>query len=314
MMRFAAILGAAALLAALVGGGTERASADTGALKTYLVVFGGNQAADGAYAVESTYAVLCTYAVGVDYAVTKQYAVGCNAAVAGTNAVYAVAHRYAVSLLEAAGGTVVSDLLGQIGVMVVQSPSRAFAETMQAYAVVEEAAEDWSWQGLPNGSQVASGPQPGGGGGAEPSSEPDPLESAQWSMQQIQTEAAHEVQAGWRAVDVGILDSGIDGHHLDFDDDGVAGGTTNVDCARGRDSVGVLPPGVAVGTPDPCIDNQFHGTHVAGIVAAQANGFGTSASRPTSRSFRSRSATRAATATSAPSSMGSPTRATRSST
>jgi subtilisin family serine protease len=273
MMRFAAILGAAALLAALVGGGTERASAETGALKTYLVVFGGDHAADGTYAVESTYAVLCTYAVGVDYAVTKQYAVGCNSAVAGTNAVYAVAHQYAVSLVTAAGGTVVSDLLGQIGVMIVQSPSRAFAETMQAYAVVEEAAEDWSWQGLPDGSQVASGPKPGGGGGAEPSS--DPLESQQWSMQQIETEAAHAIQAGWRAVDVGILDSGIDGHHLDFDDDGVAGGSTNVDCARGRNSVGVLPPGVAVGTADPCLDNQFHGTHVAGIVAAQANGFGT---------------------------------------
>jgi subtilisin family serine protease len=35
-----------------------------------------------------------------------------------------------------------------------------------------------------------------------------------------------------------------------------------------------VPTGPGVGTPDPCTDNQFHGTHVAGIVAAQANGQG----------------------------------------
>jgi subtilisin family serine protease len=31
---------------------------------------------------------------------------------------------------------------------------------------------------------------------------------------------------------------------------------------------------VAVGTTDPCIDNQFHGTHVAGTVGMRANGLG----------------------------------------
>jgi subtilisin family serine protease len=68
-------------------------------------------------------------------------------------------------------------------------------------------------------------------------------------------------------VDVGILDSGIDGRHPDF----LKAGVTNVDCARGRNSV-ASPPGI--GTPDPCTDNQFHGTHVAGTVAARANGIG----------------------------------------
>jgi subtilisin family serine protease len=35
-----------------------------------------------------------------------------------------------------------------------------------------------------------------------------------------------------------------------------------------------MPTGPGVGNPDPCIDNAFHGTHVAGIVGAQANGLG----------------------------------------
>jgi subtilisin family serine protease len=76
------------------------------------------------------------------------------------------------------------------------------------------------------------------------------------------------VQAGWGAVDVGILDSGIDGTHADFKD---AAGVSNVDCGRGRDFV---PAGPGVGLPGACVDNQVHGTHVAGTVAAQANGLG----------------------------------------
>ena len=72
------------------------------------------------------------------------------------------------------------------------------------------------------------------------------------------------LQAGARSVDVGILDSGVDGHHPDFIVDGAG---SNVDCGRGRNSVFFVPMGPGVGTPDPCIDNQFHGTHVAGTVA-----------------------------------------------
>jgi subtilisin family serine protease len=261
MARIAALLASVALLATAVVGGASNASAGNSSLKTYLVVFDAGYAVDGNYAVESTYAVLCTYAVGGNYAVTGEYAVGCNTDLNSVSSVYAVAHNYAVSLVNAAGGTVVSDLLKQTGTLIVQSPNALFDETMREYAVVDEAAEDWAFQGVPSG-----------GGGPEPSA--DPLEGQQWSMQQIRTELAHGVQAGWRAVDVGILDTGIDGRHVGFRDDGVNPLVTNVDCARGRDSLAVLPTGVAAGTPDPCTDNQFHGTHVAGIVAAQANGTG----------------------------------------
>lgn len=220
----------------------EPGGAGTGAAKSYLVVFAGDYAVGGTYAVDGGYAVLCNYAV------VSGYAVGCN---------YAVAHEYAVSLVEAAGGTVASDMLGQIGVLAVDSANTLFAQAMRAYAVVDQVGQDF-----------AAGRVPGGG----PEQTIDPLEAVQWGMAQIEAPKAHEIQAGSRSVDVGILDTGIDGTHLDFQDP--TGNGTNVDCARGHDSVGSLPPGVAVSNPAPCVDNGFHGTHVAGIVAAQANSHG----------------------------------------
>jgi lantibiotic leader peptide-processing serine protease len=254
--------------------------------KRYVVVFGGTYAVDGNYAVDGEYAVDEEYAVGEEYAVDEQYAVGeeyavgsCYAVGAGyavgpeyaVDSCYAVDHDYAVGLVTLAGGTVTNDLMNQIGVLVVESANAAFAEIMQSYAVVdgyavvEEVGEDFTW----------TAPHAGGGG---PDDTNDTLESQQWSMQQIRAPEAHAVQAGWRAVDVGILDTGIDATHPDFDDDGlVPGGPTNVDCARGHDSV---PKGPSAGIPLPCVDQHFHGTHVAGIVAAQANTVGVTGVAP----------------------------------
>lgn len=158
------------------------------------------------------------------------------------------------TLVTAAGGTVVSDLSRQIGVLVVESRVASFASTLQASPLVDSVGQDFGVK------MYADAPEPSA----------DALEAAQWDMQQIRTEQAHAVQAGIPAVDVGVLDSGIDGRHPDF----MKGLTSNVDCARGRDSLAVLPPGVAVGTPDPCTDNQFHGTHVAGTIGARVNGHG----------------------------------------
>ncbi len=236
------VVGAILALVLLVGvSAVGTGGASTGDAKRHLVVFSGDYAVDGTYAVDGGYAVLCNYAV------LSGYAVGCN---------YAVAHDYAVSLVEAAGGTVASDMLSQVGVLTVDSSNSLFADVMRTYAVVQEVGDDFKAGRVPDGG---------------PEQTADPLEATQWGMAQIQAPAAHAIQAGSRSVDVGILDTGIDGTHLDFQD--VQGGT-NVDCLRGHDSVGTLPPGVAVSNPVPCVDNGFHGTHVAGIVAAQANGHG----------------------------------------
>ena len=279
----------AGFLAALVltAGATYTASAATAEVKTYMVVFDGETSADGTYAVESTYAVLCTYAVGGNYAVTGVYAVGCDHAVTAAAAVYAVAREYAVGLVAAAGGTVAADLLRQTGTMVVRSANPAFAELMRGYAVVDEVAEDYAWKAYPSLQEaIARGqltirddcapndPEPGC---PNPAPHADPLEALQWNMDNIDASEAHATQGGAPQVEVGILDSGIDGVHADFvDPDGALfGGTvplSNVNCEKGKDFVLLVGPGI--GDPYPCRDNNFHGTHVAGIVGARANGLG----------------------------------------
>jgi subtilisin family serine protease len=159
------------------------------------------------------------------------------------------------SAVRAAGGTVANDMSRQIGVLHVHSAAATFASALAASPLVESVGADVGVKALPT---------------AAPEPQDDPGESLQWDMQQIRTDEAHAIQGGISAVDVGVLDSGIDGRHVDF----TKAGVSNVDCARGRNSLAALPPGVAVGVPDPCIDNQFHGTHVAGTIGARANGLG----------------------------------------
>lgn len=157
--------------------------------------------------------------------------------------------------IASAGGTVRNDLSQQIGVLYVHSPNVAFASALSGSALVESVGADFGWQGV-----AASAPEP----------VDDPGEVAQWDMQQIRTDEAHEIQGGIPAVDVGVLDTGIDGEHVDFK----KGLASNVACERGRNSITFLPNGPGLGTPDPCVDNGFHGTHVAGTIGARANGIG----------------------------------------
>ena len=143
-------------------------------------------------------------------------------------------HRHAaaaVAAVAAAGGTVANDLSKQIGVLVVESSVGGLRDALSSSALVETVGQDKKFKGLPDGG---------------PEQTADPLEPLQWDMAMIRAPQAHNFQAGSRSVDVGILDSGIDGRHPDFIVDGSG---SNVDCARGRNSVSFLPSGPGVGQP-----------------------------------------------------------------
>ena len=185
----------------------------------------------------------------------------------------------ALGAIARTGGTVALDMTRDIGVAVVKSPNTAFAEQLRAAtstSLIDDVAADLGVKSFPSYEEAIDSGQlvlvqpPAGVPGGGPDPVTDPFEALQWDMALIRVPEAHGVQAGSRLVDVGILDSGIAGRtHPDFvDTDG-----NNVDCVRGRDFVLGLSPS-PLGNPDPCTDNQFHGTHVAGSVAARANGVG----------------------------------------
>src|SRR5205823_8883521 len=106
-----------------------------------------------------------------------------------------------------------------------------------------------------------------GSGGAEPTTATpvtggDNLSGLQWDMNQIHTPEAHAITGGSPSVLVGDIDTGLDYTHPDL--------APNVDSAASANCVGGAPvQGAAAAN-----DDNGHGTHTAGTIAAAANGIG----------------------------------------
>jgi subtilisin family serine protease len=99
----------------------------------------------------------------------------------------------------------------------------------------------------------------------------EPLSGYQWDMRMIKADQAQRTTLGSRKVKVGIIDSGIDARNPDL--------APNVDLDLSRNFVTDIPAldGACefAGCVDPAgWDDSGHGTHVAGTVAAAANGVG----------------------------------------
>ncbi|MGQ0840791.1 S8 family serine peptidase [Actinokineospora sp.] len=111
----------------------------------------------------------------------------------------------------------------------------------------------------------------------------DPLDSQLWGLTAVRSDLARTRQAGDKRVKVGILDTGVDGNHPDI--------APNFDRALSRNFTRDIPfdengnvvdgPCEYRGCVDPAdVDNGSHGTHVAGTIAAAADGFGLSGVAP----------------------------------
>jgi subtilisin family serine protease len=194
--------------------------------------------------------------------------------------------------IEAAGGTVV-DVNAELGLAKVSAKNGSFLTDVRRQNSVRGAARNHaigiSKPGLPHkfaaervtaAERAAAKASKAGrakSGGAAGNREP--LADLQWDMKMIGVDQAHRKATG-QGVDVGIIDTGIDGTHPDL--------KKNFDKARSRNFTMDIP---AIDGPcevSTCIDpantdDGGHGTHVAGTVAADDNRFGIGGVAPDAR-------------------------------
>src|SRR3954453_2389111 len=168
----------------------------------------------------------------------------------------------AATSIQKAGGTLVQSW-PQIGVAVARSNNASFGANLAKDSRVEGAADTAKFAThLDNGAGGdAQGPPPGDLPNA-PATDTDTFSPLQWDMKQIHTPEAHAITGGSRSVLVGDIDTGLDYRHPDL--------AQNVDSAASANCV--------TGTPVPgapaADDDNGHGTHTAGTIAAAANGIG----------------------------------------
>jgi len=114
---------------------------------------------------------------------------------------------------------------------------------------------------------------------AAPASSPrepnDPFYSAQWSLDKIDAAQAWDISTGGLPTVVAVVDSGVDYNHRDLRDNiwvnqAELAGLAGVDDDQNGYVDDIYGYNFIYNNADP-IDDHGHGTHCAGIIAAQAN-------------------------------------------
>ena len=161
-----------------------------------------------------------------------------------------------------AGGSVVYQY-SQIGVVIAKSENASFRDNLLKDNRIENAAATERFATRLPDMQAGAAEGPPEELPNTPASDTDSLSPLQWDMRQIHTPEAHAITGGSPAVLVGDIDTGIDFHHPDLAANVDIGNSVN--CTSGAPVQG---PGFAAN------DDNGHGTHTAGTIAAAANGFG----------------------------------------
>lgn len=158
-----------------------------------------------------------------------------------------------------AGGTVVQTY-PQIGVAIVTSDRVGFADAVEAADSSVQGAASTAGLGVQLEDDAVDASEPIEPGTPAPGD--DPLSSIQWDMDQISAPEARAINGGSASVVVGDIDTGLDYTHPDL--------APNVDFSRSVSCVGGVP------NQDPAawMDDNGHGTHTAGTIAAAKNDLG----------------------------------------
>ena len=160
-----------------------------------------------------------------------------------------------------AGGTLIY-AYDQIGVAIASSASSSFRETLlRLDKSVENVSATARFAVQLRDTMDAEGPPPGDLPNS-PATDVDSLSGLQWDMRQIKAPEAHAITGGSPSVLVGDIDTGLDYRHPDL--------RQNVDDANSVNCLSGAPvPGMVAAN-----DDNGHGTHTAGTIAAASNGIG----------------------------------------
>jgi subtilisin family serine protease len=200
--------------------------------------------------------------------------------------------KAAKATIKAAGGQVVRENT-RIGVATVRSSNPSFITAVAGKAGVAGAARNRvigqaPGRGVPKRDRIETEGTKGQGAAAKGQADAvarpghEPLADKQWGMRMINAtpSGSYRIHQGRRSVMVGIMDTGIDGSHPDI--------RPNFNRRLSRNFTTDIPliDGPCEDEPDrSCndpadVDEDGHGTHVAGIVGAPINRLGVAGVAP----------------------------------
>ena len=165
----------------------------------------------------------------------------------------------AAALIQGAGGQLVANYQ-EIGVVIARSNRSDFAANVRSAAGIDGAAATTKFA-----TRLEDGQLDAGGTDPTPTATAlagDNLSGLQWDMPQIHAFEAQAITSGSRSVLVGDIDTGADPTHPDL--------APNIDFAN---SVGCVS-GAPNTSPAAWKDDNGHGTHTAGTIAAARNTIG----------------------------------------
>ncbi|MBA0050502.1 peptidase S8 [Streptomyces sp. AJS327] len=177
--------------------------------------------------------------------------------------------------IASADGSVV-ETYDQIGVIVAHSANPDFGKTLRAVDGVDSAGATRTAPLTPAAStdigkpEYVKAPKASAAANAKAKGE-EPLESLQWDKRAIKADKASEISGGSGKVTVGVIDTGVDDTHPDLKANFASKQSANCVGGKADTSKGAWRPYTA---------EDYHGTHVAGIVAAPRNGVGVAGTAP----------------------------------
>jgi subtilisin family serine protease len=164
----------------------------------------------------------------------------------------------AAAAFAAAGGRLVYSY-DAIGVAIASSSSATFRDKLIKDTRIDNAVATGAFGTSLNDAGLDAGGTPTV---VTPAPGSDSLSGLQWDMVQIHSPEARAISGGSPSVLVGDIDTGLDYTHPDL--------AANVDFANSASCIGGAPNT----SPAAWNDDNGHGTHTAGTIAAAKNGIG----------------------------------------